>query len=60
MGTGSRPDATVVALHIEALGMLLGLDARGALGDGEVQLLDGLRKVVAKALAQAGSAPPAG
>ncbi|MEQ9331986.1 hypothetical protein [Thalassobaculum sp.] len=60
MGTGRRPEATVVTLHIEALGMLLGLDARGALGDGEIQLLDGLRKVAAKALAQAGAAPPAG
>ena len=58
-GTGREPEASVVTLHAEALAVLLGQDARGALGDGERQLVDGLIEIVAKTLNRPGTGPAA-
>lgn len=52
----ATPDPTVILLHTEALGSLLGRNSRGDLGLAERQLLDGLRKVAEKSLARAGVA----
>lgn len=53
LGRRAPPDPTVVVLHTEAIGSLLGRNARGDLGPAERQLLLGLRKVAEKSLAKA-------